>query len=83
MGEVDVAEMDVAEVDVLEVDVAEVDGNRTRPAGVACRARFEGGGAHQVPGHLRSDLTLSSERRRGPVSRSPVSATAEGPHAGM
>jgi len=33
--------------------LAEVDGNRTRRTGIACPNRFEGGGAHQVPGHLR------------------------------
>ena len=30
-----------------------MDGNRTRRTGVARPSRFEGGGAHQVPGHLR------------------------------
>jgi hypothetical protein len=34
--------------------LAEVDGNRTRRTGIARPNRFEGGGAHQVPGHLRS-----------------------------
>ena len=34
--------------------MAEVDGNRTRRAGIACSNRFEGGGAHQVHGHLRA-----------------------------
>jgi hypothetical protein len=33
--------------------LAEVDGNRTRRKGFALPNRFEGGGAHQVPGHLR------------------------------
>jgi hypothetical protein len=33
--------------------VAEVDGNRTRQTRIARLNRFEGGGAHQVPGHLR------------------------------
>jgi hypothetical protein len=33
--------------------VAEVDGNRTRQTGIARLSRFEGGGAHQVPLHLR------------------------------
>ena len=33
-------------------DVAEVDGNRTRRTGITRPNRFEGGGAHQVPGHL-------------------------------
>ncbi len=32
---------------------SEVDGNRTRRTGSARPNRFEGGGAHQVPGHLR------------------------------
>ena len=32
-----------------------MDGNRTRLAGIACDNRFEGGGAHQVPGHLRCE----------------------------
>jgi len=34
--------------------LAEVDGNRTRRMGIAHPNRFEGGGAHQVLGHLRS-----------------------------
>jgi len=34
--------------------MAEVDGNRTRRTGSARPSRFEGGGAHQVPGHLRA-----------------------------
>jgi hypothetical protein len=33
--------------------VAEMDGNRTRRTGIARPNRFEGGGAHQVPRHLR------------------------------
>jgi hypothetical protein len=33
--------------------LAEVDGNRTRRTGIARPNRVEGGGAHQVPGHLR------------------------------
>ena len=33
--------------------VAEVDGNRTRQTRIARLSRFEGGGAHQVLGHLR------------------------------
>ena len=33
--------------------MAEVDGNRTRRTGIARSNRFEGGGAHQVLGHLR------------------------------
>ena len=33
--------------------LAEVDGNRTRRMGIAHPNRFEGGGAHQVLGHLR------------------------------
>jgi hypothetical protein len=32
--------------------LAEVDGNRTRRTGIARPNRFEGGGAHQVLGHL-------------------------------
>ena len=36
-----------------EVCLAEVDGNRTRQTRVARLGRFEGGGAHQVPRHLR------------------------------
>jgi hypothetical protein len=36
-----------------QVLLAEVDGNRTRRKGFALPNRFEGGGAHQVPGHLR------------------------------
>ena len=34
--------------------LAEVDGNRTRRTGIARPNRFEGGGAHQVLGHLRT-----------------------------
>ena len=33
--------------------LAEVDGNRTRQTGITRLSRFEGGGAHQVLGHLR------------------------------
>ena len=33
--------------------LAEVDGNRTRRTGIARPNRFDGGGDHQVPGHLR------------------------------
>ena len=36
-------------------EMAEVDGNRTRRAGVARPTRFEGGGAHQVLGHLHRE----------------------------
>src|SRR6478735_9705612 len=46
--------------------LAEVDGNRTRRTGIARPNRFEGGGAHQVPGHLHDDkapLTLSASTR--------------------
>ena len=45
----------------VQVNLAEVDGNRTRRTGIARPTRFEGGGAHQVPGHLQ-DVTL---RHRG------------------
>lgn len=34
------------------MNTAEVDGNRTRRTGIARANRFEGGGAHQVLGHL-------------------------------
>src|SRR5689334_22179476 len=52
--------------------LAEVDGNRTRRTGVARPSRFEGGGAHQVPGHLhrhdRSAVTVSArEEAPAPV----------------
>ena len=43
--------------------MAEVDGNRTRRTGIARSSRFEGGGAHQVPRHLRRRLY----RRRAPT----------------
>src|SRR4029079_5031868 len=46
--------------------LADVDGNRTRRTGIARPNRFEGGGAHQVPGHLHDDkapLTLSASTR--------------------
>src|SRR5712692_3362429 len=38
--------------------LAEVDGNRTRRTGSARPTRFEGGGAHQVPGHLQWSVRL-------------------------
>lgn len=38
--------------------MAEVDGNRTRRTGVARPTRFEGGGAHQVLGHLQWENLL-------------------------
>ena len=38
--------------------MAEVDGNRTRHRGIATITRFEGGGAHQVPGHLQDAPAL-------------------------
>ena len=37
----------------VAVGGAEVDGNRTRQTGITRLSRFEGGGAHQVLGHLR------------------------------
>ena len=40
--------------------MAEVDGNRTRRRGVTTTTRFEGGGAHQVPGHLQDQATLAA-----------------------
>lgn len=42
--------------------MAEVDGNRTRRTRVARPNRFEGGGVHQVPGHLRGTTYLDSLR---------------------
>jgi hypothetical protein len=36
--------------------MAEVDGNRTRRRRIATTTRFEGGGRHQVAGHLRQRL---------------------------
>ena len=39
-------------------DLAEVDGNRTRRTGIARPTRFEGGGAHQVLGHLLGIVSL-------------------------
>ena len=41
--------------------LAEVDGNRTRRTGIARPNRFEGGGAHQVPGHLPARTTAVRE----------------------
>ncbi len=35
---------------------AEVDGNRTRRTGITRPTRFEGGGAHQAPGHLHAPI---------------------------
>ena len=51
LGLVGSASDDVAETPVDPL--AEVDGNRTRRMGIAHPNRFEGGGAHQVLGHLR------------------------------
>ena len=52
------------------VRLAEVDGNRTRRTGIARPNRFEGGGAHQVPGHLPGDRRSSTTRgRRRPRRR--------------
>ena len=45
-------------------ELAEVDGNRTRRTGIARPNRFEGGGAHQVPGHLPGDRRSSTTRAR-------------------
>src|SRR5215217_5562795 len=42
--------------------VAEVDGNRTRRTGIARPNRFEGGGAHQVPGHLPGAPVLAPDQ---------------------
>src|SRR3954469_20857998 len=42
--------------------MAEVDGNRTRRRGSATTTRFEGGGAHQVPRHLRRGSYLVDAR---------------------
>ncbi len=44
--------------DPAEPKMAEVDGNRTRRTRIARTARFEGGGAHQVPRHLRAGTYL-------------------------
>ena len=41
----------------LRTSPAEVDGNRTRRTGIARPARFEGGEAHQAPGHLQTKGT--------------------------
>jgi len=41
--------------------MAEVDGNRTRRTRIARPNRFEGGGAHQVPGHLRRRIYWQTE----------------------
>jgi len=55
--------------------LAEVDGNRTRRTRIARPNRFEGGGAHQVPGHLRSRLYSSGidDALAASLSRSHVS----------
>ena len=45
------------------IPLAEVDGNRTRRTGIARPTRFEGGGAHQVPRHLRPPRYPSPLRR--------------------
>ena len=44
--------------------LAEVDGNRTRQTRVARLGRFEGGGAHQVPRHLRLRRYLNQTLER-------------------
>jgi hypothetical protein len=57
--------------------LAEVDGNRTRLVGFTHDARFEGGGAHQVLGHLPGKGERTPPGREGPQtdkrSRAPVS----------
>ena len=45
-------------------EMAEVDGNRTRRTGITRPSRFEGGGAHQAPGHLQP-VTLPAIGRVG------------------
>lgn len=45
------------------MNTAEVDGNRTRRTGIARANRFEGGGAHQVLGHLPGDGRPYLQRR--------------------
>ena len=47
--------------------MAEVDGNRTRRTGIARANRFEGGGAHQVLGHLPGSRTLLVRGNTRPV----------------
>ena len=42
--------------------MAEVDGNRTRRTGITHPTRFEGGGAHQALGHLRSATYRAPEQ---------------------
>ncbi len=49
--------------------VAEVDGNRTRRSGIARPTRFEGGGSHQVCGHLRRRAYWSAYFDMGGGSR--------------
>lgn len=48
--------------------LAEVDGNRTRQTGDARLTRFEGGGTHQAPRHLRKQEVsqASAKRPRNP-----------------
>ena len=44
--------------------LAEVDGNRTRRRRITTTTRFEGGGCHQVTGHLRAGSYLFAGRVR-------------------
>jgi len=50
---------------------AEVDGNRTRQTRVARLGRFEGGGAHQVPRHLRRRRYLNNVTARVGITYRP------------
>ena len=59
--------------------LAEVDGNRTRRTGIARPNRFEGGGAHQVPGHLhRSTLAGRNRHTRACGSSNACNHSVEG-----
>ena len=61
--------------------MAEVDGNRTRQTGVSRLGRFEGGGAHQVPRHLRNDVAAPIDQRRCRVRRRSIRSPSASPES--
>ena len=58
-----------------ESNMAEVDGNRTRRTGITRPTRFEGGGAHQVLGHL----PVAAKAYCAPDSKPPTRAKSTRP----
>lgn len=62
--------------------LAEVDGNRTRRTGIARPNRFEGGGAHQVPGHLRPSRYRTAIRLGPSLDRVSIASRSAGGNLG-